>query len=182
MSESTGDAALVARAKQGDRAAVAEIYQRYQPAVYRYVYFRVGDEASAEDLTASVFVRVVEKLDSYRHKGRPLLAWLYTIARNAVIDHHRRSGSSTMVSLDQDLVDESRSVERAVDQWLTRSQLADALTELTEEQRQVIILRFIEGMSCREVGRILDKSTGAVKALQHRGLAALARVLKPGAE
>jgi RNA polymerase sigma-70 factor (ECF subfamily) len=182
MSRSADDAALVARAKQGDREAVADIYERYQPAVYRYVYFRVGDEPSAEDLTATVFVRVVEKLDSYRHKGRPLLAWLYTIARNVVIDHHRRSGSSTVVPLDQELVDESRSVERAVDQWLTQRQLAAAMADLTEEQRQVIILRFIEGMTCKEVGRVLDKSTGAVKSLQHRGLAALARVLEARGE
>jgi RNA polymerase sigma-70 factor (ECF subfamily) len=81
------------------------------------------------------------------------------------------------VPLDDRLIDDASNVERAVQWRLTKSRLAAAMTELTEDQRQVIILRFIEGMSCKEAGLMLDKSTGAVKALQHRGLAALARIL-----
>jgi RNA polymerase sigma-70 factor (ECF subfamily) len=170
---------LVRRAQKGDQAAFAEIYEEHQPAVYRYVYYRVGETSTAEDLTSAVFTRVVEKIDGYRYEGRPLLAWLYTIARNLVIDYHRRIEGSRVVPLDEQLMDDSSNVERAVEQRLTQSRLTSALGELTEEQRQVIILRFIEGMTCVEVGRMLDKSTGAVKALQHRGLAALARILKP---
>jgi RNA polymerase sigma-70 factor (ECF subfamily) len=142
----------------------------------------VRDVSTAEGLIAAVFVRVVEKLDSFRYKGRPLLAWLYTIARNAIIDYHRRGEDSRLVPLEEEVVDWSRDVERAVERRLTQSRLAAALAELTEEQRQVIILRFIEGMTSKEVGRVLDKSTGAVKALQHRGLAALARILEPGSD
>jgi RNA polymerase sigma-70 factor (ECF subfamily) len=173
------DEALVRRAQEGDQAAFAEIYERYQSHIYRYVYYRVADVPTAEDLTAAVFVRVVERLDSFRYQGRPLLSWLYTIARNIVIDHHRRSDGSRLESLGEELVDGSGDVERAVERLLTQNRLAVALAELTEEQRQVIILRFVEGMTSKEVGRLLDKSTGAVKALQHRGLAALARILEP---
>jgi RNA polymerase sigma-70 factor (ECF subfamily) len=179
MAGSANEAELIAEAQRGGQAAFAEIYERYQPYVYRYIYYRVADVSTAEDLTAAVFVRVVEKLDSFRYEGRPLLAWLYTIARNAIIDYHRRSDDSKLVPLEEEVVDRSADVERAVERRLTQSGLAEALAELTEEQRQVIILRFVEGMTSKEVGRLLDKSTGAVKALQHRGLAALARILEP---
>lgn len=179
MSERSEDEQLVRRAQKGDQAAFAEIYELHQPAVFRYVYYRVGDVSTAEDLTSTVFTRLVEKIDSYRYRGRPLLAWIYTIARNVVADYHRHAKRSRVVPLNDRLVDDSSNVERAVQQRLTKGRLAAAMTELTEEQRQVVILRFIEGMSCKEVGRMLDKSTGAVKALQHRGLAALARILGP---
>jgi RNA polymerase sigma-70 factor (ECF subfamily) len=178
MAARNEDERLVRQAQQGDQDALAEIYERYQPAVYRYVYYRVRDVSAAEDLTAAVFLRVVEKLDSFRYEGRPLLAWLYTIAANTVIDYHRRAERSRVVPLDGEVVDRSRDVERAVERRLTQRRLADALAELTEEQRQVITLRFVEGMTSKEVGRVLDKSTGAVKALQHRGLASLARILR----
>ncbi|MCP4539279.1 MAG: hypothetical protein GY832_19255 [Chloroflexi bacterium] len=71
---------LIQRAKQGDRAAFAEIYDRHQPAIYRYIFYQVSDTATAEDLTGKVFVRLVEKIDRFTYRGRPLLAWLYTIA------------------------------------------------------------------------------------------------------
>ncbi len=179
MSKRSEDEQLVKRAQKGEQAAFAEIYELYQPAVFRYVYYRVADVATAEDLTSTVFTRLVEKIDSYRHRGRPLLAWIYTIARNAVLDHHRRTSRSKLVPLDERLLDDSSDVELAVQRRLTKGRLAAAMSELTEDQRQVVMLRFIEGMSCKEVGRMLDKSTGAIKALQHRGLAALARILGP---
>jgi RNA polymerase sigma-70 factor (ECF subfamily) len=177
MSERSEDERLVGRAQQGDQAAFAEIYEQHQPAVFRYVYYRVADVSVAEDLTSAVFTRLVEKIDGYRYRGRPLLAWIYTIARNVVVDYHRRAERSRVVPLDTQLADDSLDVERAVERRLAESRLAAAMAELTEEQRQVILLRFIEGMSCEEAGRLLDKSTGAVKALQHRALAALARIL-----
>ncbi len=179
MAEYSEDERLVRRAQEGDQAAFGKIYELHQPVVFRYVYYRVGDVSTAEDLTSTVFTRLVEKIDSYRYRGHPLLAWIYTIARNVVADYHRDTERSRVVPLDDRLVDRSSNVESAVQRRLTKSRLAAAMTELTEEQRQVVILRFIEGMSCKEVGRMLDKSTGAVKALQHRGLAALARILGP---
>jgi RNA polymerase sigma-70 factor (ECF subfamily) len=181
MPDTNADESLVRRAQQGEQGAFAEIYEQYQPAVYRYVYYRVGDVPTAEDLTSTVFMRLVERIDRYRYRGRPLLAWIYTIARNVVFDYHRRAERSKVVPLDEQLIDDSSNVERAVQQRLTQSRLSAAMAELTEEQRQVIILRFMEGMTCQEAGLMLDKSTGAVKALQHRGLAALARILSTDA-
>ena len=178
MTTSSDEARLIQRAQQGDRAAFAEIYERHQPAVYRYIYYRVGDTPTAEDLTGAVFVRVVEKIDGFVYRGRPLLTWLYTIARNAVIDYQRHSGQAVMLPIDERLVAEGEDVEGTVDRGLTQERLAAALTHLTEDQRQVILLKFIEEMSNEETARVVGKSVGAVKALQHRALAALQRVLQ----
>jgi RNA polymerase sigma-70 factor (ECF subfamily) len=177
MSPRSDEASLVARAQQGDSAAVAEIYERHHAAIYRYALYRVGDEATAEDLTAAVFVRVVESIDGFVYRGRPLLTWLYTIARNAVIDHHRRVGAVGTVSLDERLLDGRQDVEQSVEKALTIRQLAAAMGHLTDDQRQVILLKFVEGMSNEEVATILGKRVGAVKSLQHRALAALQRFL-----
>jgi len=177
MKAPSDEAQLIQRAQQGNPAAFAEIYDQYQPAVYRYIYYRVGDTATAEDLTSEVFVRMVEKIDTFTYRGRPILAWLYTIARNLVVDYQRRAGQVAILSLDEQLVAESDDVERAVENSLTQRRLTAALAHLTEYQRQVILLKFVEGLNNEEVAGVLDKPIGAVKSLQHRALAALRRVL-----
>jgi RNA polymerase sigma-70 factor (ECF subfamily) len=169
---------LIRQAKRGNPTAFAEIYDEHYPAIYRYIFFRVGSEAVAEDLAGEVFVRLVEKIDQFTYRGRPLLAWLYTIARNLVADHHRRTGRATMVPLDEGLVANSVDPEAAASLTLSQRRLAVALQELTEEQRQVVVLKFFEGLDNQTVAMIVDKSVGAVKSLQHRGLAALRRVFE----
>lgn len=172
------EARLIQRAKEGDPAAFAALYDRHRPAVYRYVYYRVGDVATAEDLTAEVFVRLVEKVDRFIYRGRPLLSWLYTIARNLIADHWRRSGQAIIVPLDEQLATDAGNPEEAAERGLVQRRLAAALTHLTDDQQQVIILKFIEGLDNAEVARTLGKPVGAVKSLQHRALAALRRVLE----
>ncbi|MGD1996905.1 MAG: sigma-70 family RNA polymerase sigma factor [Anaerolineae bacterium] len=169
---------LIERAKEGDPAAFAEIYEQCQPAIFRYVLCRVGDTATAEDLTGEVFVRLVEKIDQFTYRGYPLLAWLYTIARNLVADHHRYTGQIPQLPLDERMVTSTSDPEGAVELKLTQGKLIAAIAQLTESQQQVIILRFLEGLDNKTVAHILGKSVGAVKALQHRGLAALRRTLK----
>jgi len=175
---SNDEARLIQRAKKGDSAAFAEIYELCQPPIYRYIYYRVSDVSTAEDLTADVFVRLVEKIDRFTYRGRPLLAWLYTIARNLITDHHRRVGQATMLPLDEQLVADSDDLEQAAERGLAQRRLAAALPHLTKDQQQVIILKFIEGLDNAEVAQMLDKPVGAVKSLQHRALAALRRVLE----
>ncbi|NIV29817.1 MAG: sigma-70 family RNA polymerase sigma factor [Anaerolineae bacterium] len=169
---------LIQRAKKGDPSAFAELYDRYQPAIYRYIFYRVGDVATAEDLTGEVFVRLVEKIDRFAYRGRPLLAWLYTIARNLVMDYHRQAGRSLPLSFDRRLATEATDPEEAVERRLTQRRVAAAIARLTEGQRQVILLKFIEGLDNETTARTLGKSIGAVKALQHRALAALRRILE----
>jgi len=175
---SRDEARLIQRAKAGDPAAFAEIYDRHQPAIYRYIFFRVGDVATAEDLSGEVFVRLMEKIDHFTRRGRPLLAWLYTIARNLITDYQRQAGQITTLPPYEELVAETDDLEQAAERELGRRRLAAALTHLTEDQRQVIILKFIEGLDNAEVARTLGKSVGAVKSLQHRALAALRHILE----
>lgn len=175
------EAHLIRLAQQGDSEACTELYDRHYDAVYRYCYCRVSDVGLAQDLTSEVFVRMVDKMDTFRVYGRPLLAWLYTIARNLVADSHRESGRVIPLPLDSESSlssdgegDPIRSVERRIQAEC----LAAALEHLTEEQRQVILLKFMEDYRNGQVARILGKSEGAVKSLQHRALDALRRALE----
>ncbi|HJX38338.1 MAG TPA: sigma-70 family RNA polymerase sigma factor [Anaerolineae bacterium] len=177
MPPPSDDANLIARAQQGDRAAIAEIYERHYSAIYRYVFYRVGDAPTAEDLTGTIFVRVVENIDSFVYRGRPILSWLYTIARNVVVDFHRRGAGQATLPLDESLMTGGEDVEQAAERALTQRRLSAALSHVTEDQRQVILLKFVEGMSNEEVAQMVGKTVGSVKSLQHRALAALHRAL-----
>ncbi|MBN1811506.1 MAG: sigma-70 family RNA polymerase sigma factor [Anaerolineae bacterium] len=169
---------LIQQAKQGDPAAFTEIYEQCQPAIYRYIFYQVGDAATAEDLTSEVFVRLVDKIDRFTYRGRPLLAWLYTIARNLITDHHRRVRQSQPLELEKQLIADAIDVEESIEDKLAQRRVIAAIARLTEEQRQVILLRFVEGLDNASTASILGKSVNAVKALQHRALAALRRILE----
>jgi RNA polymerase sigma-70 factor (ECF subfamily) len=172
---------LIQLAQKGNAGACASLYDLHYGAVYRYCYYRVGDEGLAEDLASEVFMRMVERLDRYQVRGRPLLAWLYTIARNLVIDAHRRRGRASHVSLAEEAEltgDGKDELITRVDRRIQAGSLAAAMKHLTEEQRQVILLKFMEDMSNPEIARILGKSVGSVKSLQHRALGALRREMK----
>jgi RNA polymerase sigma-70 factor, ECF subfamily len=175
------EARLIQLAQQGDAGACAALYNRHYDAVYRYCYYRVNDVDLAQDLASEVFVRMVQSLDRFRVRGRPLLAWLYTIARNLVTDMHRQKARATHLPLGgaaQLSTDGNGDLARRVDRRLQADCLASALRHLTEEQRQVIVLKFIEDLNNAEIGRLLDKSEGAIKSLQHRALTALRRALE----
>lgn len=175
------ESGLIRLAQQGDAEACTALYDRHYDAVYRYCYYRVGDAYLADDLTGEVFARMVDKLDTFRVRGRPLLAWLYTIARNLVVDEHRQNGKTRQVSLDEavalDAGGEGNPV-RNVERQLQAECLAAALEYLTEDQRQVILLKFMEDHGNGQIARMLGKSEGAVKALQHRALKALRRAIE----
>lgn len=170
---------LVQRARQGDRAAFAALYEQHQPAIYTYVFYRVGSASLAEDLAAEVFVRMVEKIHTFRGGDRPLLAWLYTIAGNLVIDHYRREGRVAWQPLSDrpEIQAATPDPVQVVEAHLDNQALVAAMQHLTEEQRQVILLKFFGQRSNDEAAAVLGKSAGAVKSLQHRALAALGRLL-----
>ncbi len=173
------DTSLIKRAKRGDPAALEEIYEQSYPSIYTYIFYRVGSTELTEDLTAEVFVRLVDKIDTFTQRGRPILAWLYTIARNLVADHHRRAGRMDLLPLEERILpDSAKNPAQIVERHLTNEDLVVALQHLTEAQRQVILLKFFGDHSNKEVGALLDKTEGAVKSLQHRALAALRRVLE----
>ncbi|MFC2036545.1 RNA polymerase sigma factor [Chloroflexota bacterium] len=165
-------------ARRGDKQAIGELYRRHVDMIYRYTYARVGDVAVAEDLTAQVFLKALEGLESYEPRGAPFRAWLYRIAHARTVDHWRQQQRRQEVLLvdtvpAREPLPEEVAIAKA--EWDTALGL---LTQLTDDQREVIILRFIEEMSLADVAETLGKTVGAVKALQHRALASLARLLK----
>jgi RNA polymerase sigma-70 factor (ECF subfamily) len=170
--------ALIRRAQEGDAEAMAEIYQLYAPVIFRYFFFRVNDQATAEDLTGEVFLDLVKALPRYVERGIPFTAWLFRIAHARLVDHHRRARHRQTEELSESLTDHASDPEaEAVDRAQTR-RLDEAMMALTDEQRLVIQLRFVEGFSLEETAQTMRKSIGAVKALQHRALRELARVLE----
>ena len=168
---------VVRLAREGDSAAMTELYEHYRSRIYGYLFYRVGDTHQAEDLTAEVFLRVVEKLPGYRFQAIPFQAWLFQIARNLAIDHYRKTNAHPMVELDANLITNHESPEQATERSVIARQLKQALDRLTTEQCDVIVLRFLVGMPVQQVAETLNKSEGSVKALQARGLEALHRML-----
>jgi RNA polymerase sigma-70 factor (ECF subfamily) len=171
------DKRLVSEAQQGDRRAIAMLYSAYRARVYRYITYRVGDPTLAEDLTADVFVSMVRHIGNYDSRGRPFLAWLYTIAGNACKMFYRRDKMAKTASLPEGLASKNSDPENIAQLRLTQERLLTAMPRLTEGQRQVILLKFIEGFSNAEAAAILEKSEGAIRVLQHRALAALRQAL-----
>jgi RNA polymerase sigma-70 factor (ECF subfamily) len=169
---------LLERAKQYDSAALGQVYDRYAPRVYEYVYRRVGRAALAEDLTGDVFVRVIQAIRSERAWHTSFQAWLFRIAHNVVVDHYRRRPKAGFVSLDEVQVAADRdSFSGGAPDVLDRAWLRGAICRLTPDQQQVLALRYGEGLTAREAAIVLHKTTGAVEALQRRALAALRRIL-----
>jgi RNA polymerase sigma-70 factor (ECF subfamily) len=174
----TDEGQLLDRAKQHDPEAISELYNRHVDRIYQYVRYRTDDVALAEDITADVFLRALESLDSYDDRGVPFSAWLYRIAQARVIDHWRRNQRRAVVPLgDPDVSDLPAEEEPGRDVWQLR-QLTAALQLLTEDQQHVITLKFVQNLGNAEIAQTLNKTEGAVKALQRRGLEALARILK----
>ena len=161
---------LLAQAQRGSKEALGALYDRYHTGVFHYLYYRVGDLHLAEDLTADVFLRMVKGLPGFLPHSNSLQAWLFQVARNLVIDHYRRASTRTSVTLDDTLPADGANTWAAAEQRLTHQDLALACEGLTADQRDVIILRFIVGMSLAQTGYILHKSENAVKGLQRRAL------------
>ncbi len=168
---------LLRRARQLDEAALATIFDTYFPALYRYFYHHVHQAQLAEDLAAEVFCRLLEQLAKRSGPRRHLRAWLYRVAYNLVVDNSRRSVHRNHDSLEEDTACVTLDLEERTDASLLRAEARAALMSLTPQQREVIILKFLEGYENQEVARILGTTVGAVKALQHRGLAALEQAL-----
>lgn len=172
-----GEASLVHRAKSGDSEAFAQLYDAYVARVYRYVYFRVTDDEAAEDLTSQVFLKAWENLDRYQTGSSPFVAWLYTIARNLVIDYYRTKKESVPLEDVHTLTSNETPVEQ-VEANFDLQAMRDALQFLTEEQQQVLILKFIAGLPNENIAKVMNKREGAVRALQMRALQTMAKYME----
>jgi RNA polymerase sigma-70 factor, ECF subfamily len=168
---------IIRRAQQGNRDAVGRLYDLFSERIYRYVAYRTANTGDAEDLTAEVFVRMVEGLPSYRRTGAPFEAWLYRIAAARVADYHRREKRRQQVELSEGLVDEATLPEEQLQEQQEVERLRRALRQLGDEHQTILILRFVERKSHEEVALILNKSVSAVKSGQHRALLQLVKAV-----
>ena len=173
----TDERSLLRRAKAYDREALAELYDGYAPRMYAYIHRRVGDAALAEDLTGDLFLRVVRSIRNDQAWRDSFVAWLYRIAHNLVVDHYRRLPPEPDRPLDASLESLGDDPVAAVEGTLARQRLRAAIRRLTPDQQEALALRFGEGLTARETARIMNKSTGAVEALQRRAVASLRRIL-----
>ncbi|MEK7608843.1 MAG: sigma-70 family RNA polymerase sigma factor [Patescibacteria group bacterium] len=170
-----GEEKLIARAIEGESSAFGLLYDYYQPKIYRFAVLRTGRREEAEDLTHQVFLHAWQRVGEYQFLGFPFSSWLYRIARNAIIDHYRTRREASSVE-DVDLQSHTN-LERDTDMLLQMDRVRKAIASMRDEHQEVIIMRFVEELSIKEVADALDKTEGAVKLLQHRAMRELQRTL-----
>ena len=169
---------LIRRAQEGDKQAIGELYRANVDVIYRYVWARVRDDSLAEDLTAQVFLKALEGLPTYQPSGKPFVAWLYRIAYARIVDHWRKLERRPEVPLEETLPSREPRPQELLEfeaDWVMAMEL---LAQLTDDQQDVVILRFIGEMSLADIAETVGKTVGATKALQYRALATLARLLE----
>ncbi len=170
---------LLTRLVQYDLTALAQVYDEYHDKIYRYAYWHLGQVDAAEDLTANVFLRLLNAVRDGRSPHKNLSGWLYRVAHNLIVDA-RRTQPQEDLELAEYLEGRGPDLTQLVEQHVEMEHMRTALQQLTETQQQVIVLRFLEGMTSRQVATIMGSTEGAVDALQHRALLALRKVLQQG--
>lgn len=171
--ENLKDADLVARARKGDVAAFADLYRRHFDSIYRYLRLRVADDAAAEDLAATVFLRAYRTLGRYRERGHPYSAYLYQIARNAMVDEFRKAGREVGLDYAEGLASPGAAPDDDVVQQEERAVMQQALASLSPDHQEVIRLRILLDLSTATAAEWMGKSEGAVRALLFRALESL---------
>jgi RNA polymerase sigma-70 factor (ECF subfamily) len=168
---------LVDRVKGGDPAALGALYDRLADRVYRFSLFRVGNHADAEDLTQRTFLKMIEALPRYQRRGIPFEAWLFRLARNAAIDLMRGRRTNESLESASELRSEAPGPEAAAEQAAELAAARRAIEQLTDDQREVISYRFAAGLTPREIGLLMGRREGTIRALQFRALNAMRRYL-----
>ncbi len=171
---------LVRRAQQHDREAFAKLYEDYFDKIYRYIAIRIGDKAEAEDLTQQVFMKALKSISSFKWRNVPFGAWLFRIAHNQVVDHLRKKTRRPSVPLDGVQLISGSNPQETAERGYDTEQLIVATRQLTPAQQQVISLRFAGELPIAQVAKVMGRSQGAVKALQHSAIAALRKVMSVG--
>jgi RNA polymerase sigma-70 factor (ECF subfamily) len=165
---------LVARGQQGDREALEELYLIHFDRIYSYLHVSVGNRHDAEDLTTQTFLKMLEKIGSFRWQSAPFSAWLFRIAHNLAMDHFRsRRRWQPEEEVPEPPGEEEPSAELRAMQTIGRESMLKLIDHLSPEQQQVLTLKFVFNLPNAEVAAILDKTEGAIKSLQHRALVSL---------
>jgi RNA polymerase sigma-70 factor (ECF subfamily) len=171
------DEGLVRRAQQRDQEALTQLYEEYFDKIYRYIVLKIGNKTEAEDMTQQVFLNAIKSISSFKWKGIPFSAWLFRIAHNQMVDYLRKKTKRITVPLTESLVNTDDNPELIAEQNLDIKRLLSAIPQLTRAQREAISLRFAGGLSIAEAAKVMGKSQGAVKALQHSAIVALRKEL-----
>ena len=175
---------LVRRAQQHDQAALTQIYEENFDKIYRYIVLKIGDRTEAEDMTQQVFLSAFKSISSFKYrKGTPFSSWLYRIAHNQIVDYWRKKSKRPAVPLEESLASSSSSgsdPRQEAEHSLEVAQLVSATRQLTKAQQEVISLRFAGELSVAQAARVMGKSEGAVKALQHSAIVSLRKLLSAG--
>ncbi len=171
---------LVRRAQQRDQMALTQLYEENFDRIYRYIVLKIGEKTEAEDMTQQVFLNAFKSISSYKYKGTPFSSWLFRIAHNQIVDYLRRKSKRATVPLDESLISGNSDPRLEVERNLDIRNLVLATKWLTKAQQEVISLRFAGELSIAQAAKIMGKSEGAIKALQHSAIVSLRKALAAG--
>lgn len=171
---------LILRAKSGDREAFGQLYSQFYVPVFRYIYLRVSDKKEAEDLTQEVFLKTYRSIDRYRDTGSDPLAYFFTVARNSVIDFYRKKKETSLEGNEEvlQIPDFKNDPEEEFSKSETKEKIMKAISHLSDEQKEVVILKFINDLPNSEIAQLLNKNEPAIRQIQHRALENLGKILK----
>ena len=181
IEDKVADESLLIEQAKSDPGACGLLYENYLQKIYNYVYYRTGNHHDAEDLTAKTFQRAMKHISRYEQRGVPFSAWLYRIAHNVVANWHRDQSRRKVVALDELVLYQrwQQSPEGLVEENEERRELLKVIRRLPADRQQLLILKFVEGMSNEAIGQIMGRSEGAIKSLYHRTLLALRKEMVP---
>jgi RNA polymerase sigma-70 factor (ECF subfamily) len=164
-------------ARRLNEAKLASMYEEYYDKIARYAYARIGDKSEAEDIAGEVFLRALESLKSYKERGVPIQAWLFSIAHNLVVDHLRKMAKRKTVPIDAVQVGANVDPVAVAEKNIELERVNRAMEQLTQQQREVLRLRFFGGLTSKEAGSILNKGDGAVREMQRAAIERLRELL-----
>jgi RNA polymerase sigma-70 factor, ECF subfamily len=173
------DEQIIKQVKNGDAEAYGMLYEQYAEVIFRYVYSHLDNRLDAEDLTEEIFLRAWRALPKYDERGLPFSAFLFRIARNSLIDYYRQRKAVQSIE-DIELQSREMGPEETVDVRIEDRNLRDTIAKLREDYRNVLIFRFLSGLSPEETAQVMQRSVGAVRVLQHRALSALKDLMERG--
>lgn len=166
------------RAKQRDSTAWTSIYKEFSIRIYRYVFLKVQNRQLAEDISEMVFLRALEAIDKYEMRGLPFSSWLFRIAHNLIIDHLRKNKGDRELALEDVSLPSGEDPAALVEKGIALEQVKSAMKQLTKTQQEVVEMRFAAELNIAEIAKIMGKSEGAIKALQHSAIQSLRKILK----
>jgi RNA polymerase sigma-70 factor (ECF subfamily) len=176
--KTSDEAMLVQKAIGHDAEAFGRLYDMHVDRVYRNIYYRVGNEADAEDLTQQVFFKAWQAIDRYKKMASPFIAWLMTISHNLVVDFYRTRKDKAYLEAEVLADDSTPNPERAAEASFEQQRLRRAILQLGGDEQQVVILRFIEGFEFSEIASLLKKKEGNIRVILHRALVKLRNILE----